>query len=62
MPAYWGVNPLATSHTVEHLSGMCMHSRSHDNPILYLIYHCLNKKMLETSKKKTVFFLVMHKK
>ena len=38
-----GVNPLATSHTVEHLSSLCLSSWSHDKPILYLIYHCLNK-------------------
>ena len=28
MPASQGVNPLATSHTVEHLSGLCLHSWS----------------------------------
>ena len=43
MPASRGVNPLATSHTVEHLSSICLHSWSHDKPIFYLIYHCLNK-------------------
>ena len=43
MPASRGVNPLATSHTVEHLSSICLHSWSCDKPILYLIYHCLNK-------------------
>ena len=43
MPASRGVNPLATSHTVEHLSSICLHRWSHDKPILYLIYHCLNK-------------------
>ena len=43
MPASRGVNPLATSHTVEHLSSICLRSWSHDQPILYLIYHCLNK-------------------
>ena len=35
-----GVNPLATSHTVEHLSSICLR-RSNDKPILYLIFHCL---------------------
>ena len=44
MPASRGVNPLATSHTVEHLSGICLNSWSHDKPILYLIYHCLNNR------------------
>ena len=45
MPASRGVNPLVTSHTVEHLSSTCLHNWSHDNdkPILYLISHCLNK-------------------
>ena len=43
MPASWGINPLAISHTVEHLSSICLHSWNHDKPILYLIYHCLNK-------------------
>ena len=43
MPASRGVNPLATSHTVEHLSSICLSSWSHDQPILYLISHCLNK-------------------
>ena len=36
-PTFWGVNPFATSHTVEHLSSI------YDKPIFYLIYHCLNK-------------------
>ena len=43
MQASCGVNSLATSHTVEHLSSICLHSWSHDKPILYLIYHCLTK-------------------
>ena len=43
MPASRGVNPLATSHAVEHLSGLCLNSWSHDKPILYLINECLNK-------------------
>ena len=44
MPASRGVNPLATSHTAEHLPSICLHSWSHDKPSLYLISHCLNKK------------------
>ena len=40
MPASRGVNQLATSHTVEHLSSLCLQSWSHDKPILYLIYLC----------------------
>ena len=44
MPASWGVNPLANSHTVEQLSSICLHNRSHDKLILYFISHCLNKK------------------
>ena len=44
MPASWGVNQLATSHTVEQISRICLHSWSHDKPIFYLISHCLNKK------------------
>ena len=43
MPASRGVNPLATSHTVEHLSSVCQHSWSHDKTILYLIDHCFKK-------------------
>ena len=43
MLASQGVNPLATSHTVEHLSSIYLHSWSHDKPIFYLIYHYLNK-------------------
>ena len=43
MPASRDVNPVATSHTVEHLSSMFLHSWSYDKPILYLIYYCLNK-------------------
>ena len=42
MPASRSVNPLTTSHTVEHSSSICLHSWSHDNPILYLINHCFN--------------------
>ena len=33
MPASRGVNPLATSHTVEHLSSICLHSWSQNNLI-----------------------------
>ena len=44
MPASRGVNPLATSHTVEYLSSICLHSWRHDKSILYLIYHCLKNK------------------
>ena len=43
IPASRGVNPLATSHTVEQLSSICPHSRSHDKLIVFLIYHCLDK-------------------
>ena len=43
MPASRGVNPLATSHTVEHLSRISLHIWRHDKPILNLIYHFLNK-------------------
>ena len=43
MPASRGVNPLTTSHTVEHSSSICLHSWSHDKVNLYLINHCLNK-------------------
>ena len=43
MPASRGVNPLVTSHTLQHLSSICLQSRSHDKPILYFISHCLNK-------------------
>ena len=42
MPASRGANPLATSHTVAHLSSTCLHNRSHDKLILYVIPHCLN--------------------
>ena len=47
MPASRGVNPLATSRTVEHLSSICLHSWSHDKLNLYLNYHCLNRHCLE---------------
>ena len=43
MLASLGVNPLATSYTVKHLSSTCLHNKSHDQPIMYLISHCLNK-------------------
>ena len=43
MPASRGVNPLTTSHTVEHLWSICLHSWSHDKPNLYFIYYCFNK-------------------
>ena len=43
MPASQDVNPLATSHTVEHLLSMFAHNWSHDKPSLHLISHCLNK-------------------
>ena len=43
MPASRGVNPLATSHTVEHLSSICLHNRNYDKLILYFLSHCLNK-------------------
>ena len=33
----------ATSHTVDYLSSIFLHSWSHDQPIFYLISHCLNK-------------------
>ena len=46
MPAFRGVNPLTTSHTAEHLSSIWLYSWSQDNPILYLITHCSNKKAL----------------
>ena len=44
MPASRGVNPLATSHTAEHLKSICLHTWSHYKPILYLISYCLNKR------------------
>ena len=43
MPASWGFNPLATSHTLEHLLGTCLHNRGHEKHIWYFIWHCLNK-------------------
>ena len=59
MPASWGVNPLVTSHTVEHLSSICLHNRSHDKPIVYFISHCMNKIYIVWNpwkkKKKNVF-------
>ena len=42
-PVSWGVSPLATLHTGEHLSSICLHDWSHVKPILYLIDYCLNK-------------------
>ena len=42
-PISWGVSPLATSHTVEHLSSIRSHGWSHVKQILYLIANCLNK-------------------
>ena len=65
MPASRGVNPLATSHNVENLSSISLYSWSHDTPILYLIYHCLNKidiawNLLKNIKKK--FFTTAKKK
>ena len=64
MPASRGVNPLATSHTVEHLSGTCLHSCSHDKLILYLICHWLNeiKTLLEPLLTIKKCFLMLHKK
>ena len=43
MLASGGVNSLATSHTIEHLSSTRLHNWSHDKPILYFISHCLNQ-------------------
>ena len=43
MPASRGVNPLATSNTVEYSSRICLHSWSHDKPILFLIREALKK-------------------
>ena len=43
MPASWGVNQLATSHTVEHLSSIFLHSWTHEKPFFYLISHCINE-------------------
>ena len=43
MLASRGVNPLATSHTVEHLLCIWLSSCSHDKPILNLISFYLNK-------------------
>ena len=45
MPVSQDFNPLATSHKVEHLSSTCLHNMSHDKPIMYLIYNCLNTKI-----------------
>ena len=64
MPASWGVNPLATSHTVERLSSTCLHNRSYEKPILYFISHCLNKidMVWNPGKQSKKLFLIMHKK
>ena len=43
VPASRGVNPLATSHTFQHLLCTCLHNRSHGKPILYFTSHCFNK-------------------
>ena len=58
MPASRGVNPLATSHTAEHLSIVSLHICSHKKPIFYLISRCLNKKkaLLETPDNHQKFF------
>ena len=68
----WGVNQLTTSHTIEHLSSIYLHSWRHDKLNLYLIYHCLNKTdiaLLRTSdkkkkkkKRKKKTFLILQKK
>ena len=58
MPASSSVNPLTTSHKVEHLSSTFLHNRSHDKTILYFISHCLNKNTLfgtPVNKQKTFF-------
>ena len=63
MPASWGVNPLATSHTADNLSSICLHSVSHDQPIFYLISHCLNKKAVlgTPGNHQKMFFLFKQK-
>ena len=61
MPASWGVNPLATLHTVEHLSSICLHSWSHDKPILYLISDCL-KNFYEVRSLLKYYIVIMLKK
>ena len=50
MPASQGVNPLVTSHTVEHLSSIYLHSWSHDKTIMFLIYHCLKKSRIRETR------------
>ena len=63
MPASRGVNPLATSHIVEHLSSICIHSWSHDKLNLYFSFHCLNKiDMLGTSDSNQKHFFNTAKK
>ena len=66
IPASRGVNPLATSHTAEHLSSICLQKWSHDNQssawffIALMKRHCLEP--LITIKKLFLileFFLII---
>ena len=63
MPASRGVNPLATSHTVEHLSSTCLHNWSHDKPIFYFISLSFKKKFgtPQNINKKNVFLILQKK-
>ena len=59
MPASRGVDPLATSHTIEHLSNTFGHNWSHAKSTLYIISHCLNKTdiaLFESPDNKQFFF------
>ena len=54
---------LSAAPKVNYLSSLCLNSLSHYKPILYLIYHCLNKKNIDKRPllriKKT--FLILQK-